>query len=42
MVRKQMREREQSEADLGYAAGIDEQELAIDASLVLFDMDWSN
>jgi len=42
MVRKQMREREQSEADSGYVAGLDEQELAINAGLVLFDMDWSS
>jgi len=42
MVRKRMREREQSEADSGYVARIDEQELAIDAGLVLFNMDWSN
>ena len=37
-----MREQEQSEADSGYAARINEQELAINASLVLFDIDWSN
>jgi len=42
MVRKRMREQEQSGADSGYVAGIDEQEMAIDAGLVLFDMNWSD
>ena len=31
-----------SGGDSGYVAEIDEQELAIDAGSVLFDMDWSN
>jgi hypothetical protein len=30
------------EGDSGYVAGVDEQEFAINASSVLFDMDWSN
>ena len=39
---KKMRAQAETGGDLGYVAGINEQELAIDAGSVLFDMDWSN
>jgi hypothetical protein len=39
IVQRRIKAQAESGGDLGYIAGIDEQELAINASSVLFDMD---
>ena len=41
-MRKKIKAQTGPGGDSGYVAGIDEQELAIDAGSVLFDMDWSS
>ena len=41
-MQRKIKAQEQSGGDSGYITGVNEQELAIDASSVLFDMDWSN
>jgi hypothetical protein len=41
-MRKKIKAQTGSGGDSGYVAGIDEQELAINAGSVLFDMDWSS
>ena len=41
-MRKKIKAQVGSGGDSGYVTGIDEQELAIDAGSVFFDMDWSN
>ena len=42
IMRKKIKAQTGSGGDSRYVAGINEQELAIDAGSVLFDMDWSN
>jgi hypothetical protein len=41
-MRKKIKAQTGSGGDSRYVTGIDEQELAIDAGSILFDMDWSS